>query len=670
MKKYKYILNGLDCASCADRVEKKLSCDTNLKNVSVNFSSLSLKFQSDLDNPFDYVRKLVKDIEPGVKVVENDEDDNEWLDFFKIILGVVFIVIGNLISNDIFSLICIFAAYVILLYDTFYKAFVMLFKSFTIDEKMLITISCIGAFLIGEVFEGFVVILLYNIGEVLEGLAVNHSRKSISGLLDLKPEYANMKNGKKVNPEDLSVGDIIVIKTGEKIPLDGVVVRGSASLDMSSLTGEVDLVSVKVDDNVLSGSICVNGLLEVRVSHDYANSTVSKILELIENANDKKAPIENMVSSLSRIYTPIMIGISFLIFILYMFVFSNSFFDSIYRALVILVISCPCSIVISVPLSYFSGIGRASRDGILIKGSNYLDALGNVKKIVFDKTGTLTDGNMVVDDVNVFDKKYSKEDVLRYAALGEQFSNHPIACAIVNYYDGDLSLDTISDYKEIAGMGISYSYKKKCIMIGNQRLVNSDYDGVTVSIDDNVIGNIVLSDGIKPGARTLIDKLSDMGISCEMFTGDSRDNALFVSKKLGIGTVLYEMLPQDKYKELEGVINNSSDKVAFVGDGINDAPVLALADVGISMGGIGSDASVEASDVVIMNDDIGKIGRVIDISCFTRKIIKENLYFSFLVKILILIFNILGYSSMWQAIFADVGVTIITICNSFRILRK
>ena len=578
--------------------------------------------------------------------------------------------------NNVLANIFVIVGYVVLLYRTAKNAVKLLKQSHTVNENFLVTISCIGAYLIGKPSEGFMVIVLYEIGKILEEKAINKTRKSISDLMDIKPEYANLKINneiKKVEPESVEIGDILVIKQGEKIPLDGVVTSGKASLNVASLTGESKLKNVEETSEVLSGSIVTEGMLEIRVTKTYKNSTVSRILDLVEHATDKKAKTETFVNKAARIYTPVVFALAILIAIILPLVSDVNFTGtngSIYRALIFLVISCPCAIAISVPLSYFSGIGKSSKQGILIKGSNFLDIVKDVKEIVFDKTGTLTKGEFEIQKIEVLDEKYNKDSILEFAVLGEQFSNHPIAKSILK--NQTIPEKQIADFKEIPGEGISYKIEDKNIFIGankEEKEKNSDASTkIQVKINDKTVGIIHLADTIKPGTKEAISDLKNMNIKTRMFTGDNKEVALKIGEELNIDEVKYEMLPDQKYKELEKLINNNY-KVAFVGDGINDSPVLALADVGISMGGVGSSSAIEASDIVIMTDDIRKIKEAINISKYTNKIIKQNLIFAIGVKALVLVLSALGIAQMWQAVFADVGVTLLTIINTLRILK-
>lgn len=677
MKKYEYILKNLDCANCANKIQNTLAKTEGLSDVVVNFNTLKLKYKTDTLTK-EEVEKIVKTIEPNVELVDEnkkEENSNTWYQIARLIIGILTANIGFLLPNKgIVANIFIITGYLILLYRTIKNAIKIFRTSHTINENFLVTVSCIGAYLIGKTFEGLMVIVLYEIGKILEEKAVNKTRKSIAGLMDIKPEYANLKVNDEiqvVSPEDVKIGDILVIKQGEKIPLDGKIIKGKASLDVSSLTGESKLKNVNENDEVLSGSILVEGILEIEVAKTYENSTVSKILELVEHATDKKAKTETFVNKMARIYTPAVTILAIIIAVFLPLVSKIEYSGvngSIYRALVFLVVSCPCAIAISVPLSYFSGIGRASKSGILIKGSNYLDLLKDVKEIVFDKTGTLTKGEFSIQKIEVLDSNLSEEDILKYALLGEQFSNHPIAKSIIE--NREIPNDNVTDFEEIAGEGISYKLDEDKIFIGSSKDEKGDGTTIGVKLNDNVIGKIYLLDTIKSGAKEAINELKKMGIKTRMFTGDSKQIALKVGEELALDEIKYEMLPNDKYEELEKIINNNEVKTAFVGDGINDSPVLARADVGISMGGVGSSSAIEASDIVIMTDEIGKIGEAIKISKYTNKIIKQNLVFAIGIKVLVLTLSTIGIANMWQAVFADVGVTVMTILNTLRILNK
>lgn len=688
MKRYEFILKDLDCAACANEIQEKLAKNPELHNVNVNFAKLKLTYETDTVS-VEEVRKAVKEQEPDVemisaekmKEIENKKESKMGAQIARLLIGIIIAGIGLYAKlPDTISTIFIILGYVILLYRTAKNAFKMLFASKKINENFLITVSCVGAYLVGEHMEGLMVIILYEIGKILEEKSISKSRKSIKDLMDIKPEYANLKTEndiKKVSPEEVKIGDTILIKEGEKVPLDGIVTKGTADLNTASLTGESKLTQVSENRNVLSGSIVVDGMIEVKVTEEYKNSTVSRILDLVENATDKKAKTETFVNKASSIYTPIVIGLAAIVAI-FLPLFTDIPYTgnngSIYRALIFLVISCPCSIAISVPLSYFSGIGKSSKEGILIKGSDYIDAIKDIKEIVFDKTGTLTKGEFEITKIDTFEN-YTEQEVLKYAAMGEKYSNHPIAKSIMKANKEEVA--EVQEFKEIAGKGLSYQYNGETVLVGNSVLVeanDTNEEGATkiyVKINDKLAGIIYLGDTVKDGVVETIKELKALGIKTNMFTGDNKQIAEKTGKEIGIQNIKSEMLPQDKYNAFEEIINKKDEKskVAFVGDGINDSPVLARADVGISMGGVGSESAIEASDVVIMTDNVSKILDAIKISKKTCGIIRQNLVFAITVKVLILFLSTIGLSGMWQAVFADVGVTILTIFNTLRILK-
>lgn len=679
LKKYKYRLNNLDCANCANKIEERLKKENNLSDVVVNFSSLTLSFMSNDDIKIEDISNIVTKIEPEVVVTKIDEEAKETkknYNLIRLIIGIIIVLLGLYVNfnNEIINKILIIASYVILLYRTFKVAFKMLIKSHTINENALITISAIGAYFVDKQMEGLMVITLYEIGKILEEKAVNNSRNSIKDLMNIKQDFANKVVGDKtkvINVEDVKINDILIIKKGEKIPVDGIVIEGETKLNLFSLTGESDLVNKKENDEVLSGSINEEKVIKIKATKLFNDSTVSKILSLIEDATDKKSKTETFVAKMAKYYTPIVLIISVITFICFILFTDLTTYESIYRALVFLVISCPCAIAISVPLSYFTGIGVSSKNGILVKGSNYLDLLSRVNKIVFDKTGTLTSGAFKVTSFNLLDSSYSEDYILKLYALGENLSNHPIAKSIMNYVNIDVN-EKVKNHKEIEGLGVSYTYDDKKIKIGNNKMFNIKDDGslnIYLSIDDKVVSSLTINDGIKEGVENTLKELSKKSIETYMFTGDSKENALSISEKLNIDKVYYELLPTEKYEKLEELLNDK-DIVAFIGDGINDAPSLKRADIGISMGSIGSSSAIEASDIVIMDDDISKINKAISISNKVKRIIKENLIFSIGVKILILVLSVIGIANMWQAVFADVGVTIISILNTLRIMKK
>ena len=696
MKKYEFEIAGLDCAACANEIQEGLNKNPEIKNANVNFAKMKLTYETDTLSK-EGIEKIIQSIEPEVELLEvnskskdlkNEKAQKEnrkklWLHILRLVIGAIVAGVGLYIPMPkVASTIFIVLGYAVLLFKTVKNAVKLLFKSKTINENLLITISCIGAYLVGKSSEGLMVIILYEIGKILEEKAINKTRKSISDLMDIKPEYANLKKGDEieiVEPSEVKVGDIVVAKQGEKVPLDGVVVKGTASLNTASLTGESKPQDVDENDIVLSGSIVLEGLLEIKVTEKYENSTVSKILELVENATDKKAKTETFVNKAAKIYTPIVIGIAILVGI-FLPLISNVTYGgengSIYRALIFLVISCPCAIAISVPLCYFSGIGKSSKEGILIKGSDYLDELKDVKEIVFDKTGTLTKGQFGISKIEVYSDKYVENDVLKYVVWGESYSNHPIAKSIVRNAK-NVETKKVENYEEITGKGIKYNIDGKTVLAGNSSLVGKEDEvaestKIYLKIDDELVGSILLKDEAKHGTKEAIQALNSRGIVTKMFTGDNKKAAKQIAEELGISEFEAEMLPDQKYSELEKELEKykgTNGKVAFVGDGINDSPVLARADVGISMGGVGSGSAIEASDIVVMTDSIDRIDCAIDISKKTSKIIKQNLIFSIGVKIVVLILSVFGVANMWEAVFADVGATLITVLNSLRILK-
>ena len=677
--KYRYLVNGLDCANCARMIEGHLNDDEKLRNVVLNFSTSKLSFEAEEDrNMKEFIELKISEIEDGVTLV-NETENVEKNNVSK--LNIAFLILGSIIGaltiifhfDSKIEMILMIIAYVLLLWRIFGVACRKVFKNHVLDENTLIVISAIGAFLVGQTHEGMMVVILYEIGKILEDKAVNKTRRSVQELMDIKPEYANLKMDGRIEsvmPEEVNIDDIIIIKSGEKIPLDGVVVSGKAKIDNSALTGETKLVMVEENSEVLSGSVNVDGFIEVKVTKAYKDSTVTKILELVENATDRKAKAENTVSKMAKVYTPIILILAVCTAIFLPLFTELTYRDSIYRALIFLVISCPCAIAISVPLTYFSGIGRASKSGILIKGSDYLDGLREISKVVFDKTGTLTTGNFSIANVKSLDEKYSEKDILKIAAIGEKNSNHPIAKSILKEVEEDISKIEVQEYNEIIGKGISFRYNESDVFVGTES--DSENDGTTnilVKVNGILIGKILMQDAVKSDALEAIKELKKNNVDVAMFTGDKKDVALSVAKTLEIDDVNYEMLPNDKYQKMEEYLKDGR-KIAFVGDGINDSPVLALSSVGIAMGGIGSSSSIEASDVVIMTDELKKIPEAIKISKNTNKIVKQNLTFALSMKILFLILGLFGVTTMWMAVFADVGVTILTVLNSIRNLKS
>lgn len=674
--KYTFKLSGLDCANCANKIEIKLNEHKDIDKAIVNFNKLIITVYSNKpDFNVDEVKKIVNEIEPDVCVISDMEDDKKnkngiGRELIELIVGIVLFLISMIIKNNIINEVLLVVAYIILLRVVFVKAIKLLMKG-RIDENLLVTISCIGAYFTDNIHEGLMVIVLYNIGKILEKIAVNNSRKSIKELMNIKPEYANkMVHDEvvRVSPEELEIGDIIVIKNGEKVPVDAVVIEGSSKMNTAMITGESKLLTVGENDKILSGMINTSSVLKVRVSNTYEDSTVAKILSLLDEATDKKAKTETFVSKAAKIYTPVVLVLSLFTFLLLPLFSSINYSESLYRALVFLVVSCPCAIVISVPLSYFSGIGKASKLGILIKGSDYLDTISDIDTIIFDKTGTLTTGEFRDYELVILDDKYKKTEIEKYYVTGESLSNHPIAKSIINLF-GNSKYKDIFDYTEVSGKGISYKYLDDMVKIGSSSYCLSQEldDAIYLNINDKNIAKLYLKDSLKKESKSVVKRLQEMGKKVKMYTGDNKEIADDIAKKLNIDEYNYGLLPQDKYKLLERDLVH--DNVMFIGDGINDAPTLAKSTIGVSLGGVGSDAAIESADIVIMNDGLTKLITCINVSKYTRKIIKQNLLFAILVKILVLVLSFLGIASMWQAVFADTGVTLITIINTTRILK-
>lgn len=673
MRKYRFKINNLDCSNCAKKLEDTLNSNPKMKNVVVNFAASKISYESDSID-LDSLNELIKKVEPDCFASTGDVKENKEYHVWILVLSLILGIIGLYIKLPFkLNFVFLLGAYILLLYRPFMNAIKLLKNSKTINENALIFISCVGAFLIGEKLEGIMVVALYTLGKILEEKAVNNTRRSIKGLMDIKQDYANLKDNNKIKEievEEIKKGDILVVKKGERIPVDGTIVLGTTRLDTSMLTGESEYESVKVGSKVLSGSINLDNIIEMKATKLYDDSTVAKILELVEGASDKKANTETVVARMSKVYTPSVLILAILVTLILPLAMDISFSESLYRGLTFLVISCPCAIAISVPLSYFTGIGVASKNGILIKGSNYLDLLGHVNKLIFDKTGTLTTGSFRVTDIKIYDESYSEEEIIELLVKGESFSNHPIAKSIMKLSKTKYDTSDVKNYKEIDGEGITYQIGNKKIKVGTSKLCNCDKSvSLHLNINGKHIASIIIDDGIKENVVDTINKLKDMKIRTYMFTGDRKEVALEIGNKIGIDVIKYEMLPTDKYKAY-GLIDKGNSTTAFIGDGVNDAPVLKRADIGISMGGVGSNSAIEASDVVFMTDDLSKMITSINISKYTNMIIMQNLIFAISVKIIILLLSVYGLASMWFAVFADTGVTVLTILNTLRIMHK
>lgn len=606
---------------------------------------------------------------------------------YKIIISAILFIIAIIIplKNEWISRSIFIVSYIIVGYEILKKAFRNITRGKVFDENFLMSVATIGAFAIGEFPEAVAVMLFYQVGELFQSYAVDKSRKSISNLMDIRPDYANLlkdEKEEKVDPDEIKIGDIIIVKPGEKVPLDGIVIEGTSMLDTKALTGESIPKKAIVGAEVLSGCINKEGILKIKVTKEFEESTVSKILDLVENAGSKKSKSENFITKFAEFYTPIVVIIAVILAIILPLILKNTSWTVwIYRALSFLVVSCPCALVISIPLSFFGGIGGASKQGILIKGSNYLEALSKTEAVVFDKTGTLTEG--VFEVQKIMASGLAEEELIEIAAHAEGYSSHPIANSIKLAYGKEINNKKIIDIKELPGKGILANIEGKNVLIGNEKLMqenNINYKKLEevgtilyMSLDNNFAGAILISDKIKKDSNKAIKELKSHGIKeTIMLSGDKKEVAESISKELGMDGVYSELLPTDKVEKFEELLKNKSknSKIAFAGDGINDAPVLALADIGIAMGALGSDSAIEAADIVIMTDEPSKIVTAIKLSKKTMKIVKENIVFAIFVKVLVLLLTALGITSMWWAVFADVGVSIIAIINSLRMLSK
>ncbi|WP_395533816.1 heavy metal translocating P-type ATPase [Enterococcus faecium] len=688
MKSYR--LEGLDCANCAMKIEKGVQKINGVKEATVNFTSGKLTIDAEEDHLATIeqeTKKVVKELEPDVKVTEIDKEkvsehgnEKERNTLFRILFSLAGIALLLLFDfNEPIRLIGYLLIYLLIGYDVVKKAVMNIVKGKIFDENFLMSVATIGAMLIGEYPEAVAVMLFYQIGEYFQGLAVSHSRKSIRELMAIRPETAHVQTAEglmTVNPEDVQIGQFVLVKPGERVPLDGTIIEGESLVDTSALTGESVPKSVYVGETVLSGFINKNKPFLVQVEKSYENSTISKLLELVENASSKKAPAENFITKFARYYTPVVVGLAVLLAVLPPLVVSGAAFSEwIYRALTFLVISCPCALVISVPLSFFGGIGGASKIGVLVKGSNYLELLAQTETVVFDKTGTLTKGDFSIQTI---DTKIDPKIFMQYVASAEQFSTHPIAQSVLEGYAGPLLPTT--NIQEFAGEGILAEVDGKQVLVGNHKLMerfeisfpSSQEIGTLLylAIDQSYSGYLVIADTLKEDAVDALVQLKQDGVkNTVMLTGDSKKIADHIGKQVGVDKIYSELLPEDKVQRLEEILQRNNKKTAFVGDGINDAPVLARADVGIAMGGLGSDAAIEAADVVIMNDQPSKIAEAIHLAKKTLKIVKQNIVFAIGIKILVLALGAFGFASMGDAVFADVGVTVLAVLNAMRSLH-
>lgn len=679
-------IDGLDCPNCANKLELELKKIDGVKSLEINFLKGELKFSCKNEaKTIEKIKEITKKLEPDVVLEEclknedkcscnNVKSKNKFkLNIFLFVFGTIFGVASFILKNYSTVAFYIFLTLSVLLigYKTFYKAFNLLTKKI-VNENLLVTISVIGAILIGKELEALMVIFLYTVGKYLENIAVLKSRKSIEKLTNFKPEFARIvyKNGleKTCDPKKVKIGDIILVKPGERIALDGEVIEGSVNLNTQSLTGESLPVFIKEGDKVLSGATVLDGVVKLKVTNLYKDSCINKILTLIEQASEKKSKTETFVSKIARWYT---LGVLICAVIVFAIVFLTlkDFNLALYRGLIFLVVSCPCAFAISVPLSYFSGLGRASKRGILIKGSSFIDMCSKINTIGFDKTGTITTGNFEVKKIEILNKKYNKDDILFLASLGEQYSLHPLAKSIVK--KNIMPLCEVKNVKEIAGRGVRFEYNNANFFVGKKIDGISDNQSTVVYLYENeiLIGKIYLEDSIKINVKNTIEKLKSMGIKVILLSGDREKIVKKVSSNISIDECYFNLLPEEKFNIIQNFCKLDKTTFAFVGDGLNDAPALNLSDVGFCMGINGNDASIEGSDIVIVDDDIKKIYDCIKISKFTRKIVLENIIGSFIIKLTFLILGSIGLTGMLSAVMADVGLTLVAILNSLRILK-
>ena len=695
------LLEGLSCANCAAKIEKAIQALDTVNLVSVDFVSKKLRFTA-LDDK--QVHQIHAQIEAIVKTIEPDTQyllqaskketpqrafdlkqmgKHQFNQIVRFSVGILFFALGLYIKEPpLLELSLFLVAYVIVGGNVIRKAVQGVLRKQFFSENFLMTIATTGAFIVGEYPEGVAVMLFYLVGEFFQDLAVDHSRKSIQDLMDIRPDTANLVQGDRVlsvSAESVQVKDIILVRPGEKIPLDGVIIEGSSSFDTSHLTGESMPRDVSVEDQALGGFVNLSGVIKIEVSKPFAESTVAKILDLVQNASSRKAKTEQFITRFAMLYTPVVVfGAMALAFLPPLLIPGQNLYDWFYRAMIFLVISCPCALVISIPLGFFGGVGGASKRGILVKGSNYLEALRKVKTIVFDKTGTLTEGKFSVQAIHA-QANVTEAELLRIAAHAESHSTHPIATSIKKAYTGRIDQSQITDIKERAGLGVSIQFEGKSIHVGNHRLMDSIGLSIPkqealgtlihIAMDGVYAGSLLIADTIKKEAKQAMSELKQMGIRTVLLSGDLQAIANQVALDLGIDEVHAELLPQDKVSIFEKLNTSNKDKIAFVGDGINDAPVLARADIGIAMGGLGSDAAIEAADIVIMNDELTQVVTALKIANKTHVIVYQNIIFALGVKAIFLVLGAFGLASMWEAVFADTGVALIAIANAMRVMR-
>jgi Cd2+/Zn2+-exporting ATPase len=741
-----FLLEGLGCANCAAKMERRIEKIQGVTHVSISFATKKLTIEwntYELEEMKQKIKEIVQKIEPHVQVIDgskkkkivknkrdheengkgscceeshghdhghegccgkthehdhgheeccggshghnHDHGDLNKSEIITLASGAILFFIAIVGKFSFYTELSLYVvSYLLIGKEVLWQAIKNIFKGEFLDENFLMTIAGISAFAIKEFPEAVAVMLFFRVGEFFEGVAVNRSRKSIEVLLDIRPDFANLKTEKgvvKVSPEDVMIGQEIVVKPGEKIPLDGKVVTGKSMLDTSVLTGESVPRKVQVGDDIFSGAINQNGVLTIEVTKGFGESTVSKILELVEKASSKKAQTEKFITKFARYYTPSVVFVALMLAIIPpIFIEGAMLTEWIYRAAIFLVVSCPCALVISIPLGFFGGIGAASKNGILIKGGNYLEALNKVEAVVFDKTGTITKGIFEVTKINTA-KDFKEEDLIYYAAYAEYYSNHPIAVSIRKSYDGEIKEEMMKDYEEISGHGVRVMVDGKVVLAGNKKLMEKyhiDYKEIDtlgtiiyIAVDDKYAGAIIISDEIKEDSLEGIKQLKKLGIKkLVMLTGDHKKVAEGIAKEIGIDEVHAELLPHEKVEKLEVLQKSIKGNMAFIGDGINDAPVLARADIGVAMGGLGSDAAIEAADVVLMTDEISKMAMAIEVANRTRKIVWQNIIFSLGIKGIVMVLGAAGMANLWEAVFADVGVALIAILNSMRVMNN
>lgn len=680
--KCQFKMKGLDCANCANKLENEFRKIGGIKEVSVNFMAEKLTFEckeEQKEKILKQIQNIIKKEEPEVSLKEESNEKKELKkNMLKIIVSSIFLLSALVLKNPILYIL----SYAIVGYEVLFKAIRNSFHLKLFDENFLMAVATIGAFFIQEYPEAVTVMLFYQIGEWFQDYAVDKSRRTVTSLVDMRGDHSVLaKTEKKVLSETVKIGEVILVKPGEKVPLDGIVIEGESMLNTSALTGEAVPRRISSGEEILSGMIVLDGSLKIKVTKTFQESTVSKILDLIENASTRKSKSENFISKFARYYTPTVVLIALLLCIVPMFILENFIFqDWLYRSLSFLVVSCPCALVISIPLSFFSGIGASSKIGVLIKGSNYLEALANTELIACDKTGTLTEGTFEVKTINAINN--DPEEVLKYAVMAESLSNHPIANSLKKAYPNKIDQKKVTNVRERAGYGISACIEKEKVLVGNEKLMqennipfkkdNQIGTVIYVAVNGLFKGSVTIADPIKKDCFDAIAELKKTTKKIVMLSGDQESICLKVKETLHLDDYKAELLPQGKVAYLEELLKETSSngKLMFIGDGMNDAPVLARADIGVAMGGLGSDAAIEAADVVVMNDELSKIAPAIKIAKKTLRIVKENIFFAITVKILVLLLSAFGFSTMWTAVFADVGVSVLAVFNSLRIFKR